>query len=213
MQFLKVPTLEEATLLMSEAEKRNPGPWVKHSIFTAQAAERIAFRVPSLDPSTAYLLGYLHDIGRQEGSSNMRHIIDGYNYLTRLGFDDAARICLTHSFPLKNIDSAAGKWDCSPEQFKFVKDYLTGIEFTVYDELIQLCDAVSLPTGFCLIEQRMVDVAIRHGINRYTVEKWNAHLAIQKEFEQVIGGSIYHLLPGVVENTFGFDPNPSPANW
>lgn len=212
MQILKTPSLEEATQMMDEAEKRTPGPWVKHSVFAAQAAKRIASRVPSLDPSTAYLLGYLHDIGRQEGSSDMRHIIDGYDYLTRLGFDDAARICLTHSFPLKNIDSAAGKWDCTPEQFEFVRNYLAGIEFTAYDRLIQLCDAISLPTGFCLIEKRMVDVAMRHGVNGLTVEKWKAFYAVQKEFEQVIGGSIYQLLPGVIENTFGFDPQSIPIN-
>jgi len=190
---------------MNEAEKRNPGPWVQHSIFTARAAERIASRVSLLDPSTAYIIGYLHDIGRQEGITDMRHIIDGYNFLTRLGFDDAARICLTHSFPLKNMGAAAGKWDCSQDEFDFVKDYLAGIEFTAYDRLIQLCDAVSSPSGFCLIEKRMVDVAIRHGVNQYTVEKWKAHLEIQKEFEQVIGQSIYRLLTGVVGNTFGFN--------
>lgn len=190
---------------MSEAEKRRPGPWVQHSFFAAQAAAQIASRVASLDSSAAYVLGYIHDIGRQDGSADMRHIIDGYQFLTRLGYDDAARICLTHSFPLKNIDAAAGLWDCSPEEYEFVKDFLAGIEFTHYDKLIQLCDGVCLPTGFCLIEKRMVDVALRHGVNGLTVEKWKAYLRIQKEFEQLIGGSIYRILPGVIDNTFDFN--------
>lgn len=190
---------------MAMAEKRNPGPWIKHSFFAAQAAERIAGQVPFLDPPTAYILGYLHDIGRQEGPTDMRHIIDGYQYLNRLGYADAARICLTHSFPLKNIESAAGQWDCSREEYEFVKDYLAGAEFTPYDKLIQLCDAVSSPTGFCLIEKRMVDVAIRRGVNDFTVEKWEAFFQIQEEFQQIIGGAIYHFLPGVVDNTFGFN--------
>jgi hypothetical protein len=206
MQPLKVPTIEAATQLMSEAEKRNPGLWVKHSFFTAQAAANIASVHPALDPSVAYILGYLHDIGRREGVTSNRHIIDGYFYLLKMGYDDAARICLTHPFALKNIDVISGKWDCSQEEFEFVREYLSKIEFNVYDRLIQLCDAVSLPGGFCLMEKRMVDVAIRYGVNPYTVEKSKAYFEIQKEFEQVIGDSIYKLLPGVVNNTFGFFP-------
>jgi hypothetical protein len=52
-----------------------------------------------------------------------------------------------------------------------------------------------------------VDVALRRGVNKYTVEKWKTFLDLQKEFEQTIGQSIYSLLPKVIENTFGFDPN------
>lgn len=201
---LKVPTIEVATQLMGEAEKRNPGPWVKHSIFTAQAAKAIASAHPDLDPSTAYILGYLHDIGRREGVSGMRHVLDGYTFLMGLGFDDAAGICLTHSFPLKNIEAVSGEWDCSQEEYNLVNDLLSNIEYAAYDRLIQLCDAVSLPTGFCLIEKRMVDVGLRYGVNGYTVERWKAHLQVQREFEEAIGQSIYRLLPGIVENTFGF---------
>ena len=69
-----------------------------------------------------------------------------------------------------------------------------------------MCDALALPGGCCLIEKRLVDVALRHGFNEFTLAKWEAKLAIQREFEAVIGQSIYRLLPGVIENTFGFDP-------
>jgi hypothetical protein len=203
MPFLKVPTLEVATLIMNEAEKRNPGPWVKHSLFAAQAAANIATLHPALYPSVAYILGYLHDIGRREGVTSNRHIIDGYYYLLKMGYDDAARICLTHPFALKNIDAISGEWDCSREEFEFVNDFLANTDFTVYDRLIQLCDAVSSPSGFCLMEKRIVDVAICYGVNRFTVEKWKAYFVIQKELEQDIGESIYKLLPGVVDNTFG----------
>ena len=29
----------------------------------------------------------------------MRHVLDGYNYLAALGFEDAGRICLTTLLP------------------------------------------------------------------------------------------------------------------
>lgn len=203
--FDRVPSLAEAKQMLAKAGGMNPGPWVAHSIFTAQAAEIIAARHPALDPAKAYILGMLHDIGRREGVSDLRHTLDGYRYLFKMGYEDAAQVCLTHSFPTKSIRDGAGEWDCSPEELAFVEAYLSKVEYNEYDRLVKLCDALALPDGFCLIEKRLVDVALRHGVNDHTVEKWKAILAIQKEFEQAIGCSVYSLLPEVVENTFGFD--------
>jgi hypothetical protein len=201
---LKIPTLSETESLLSEAEKLNPGPWVQHSIYVAKAAQAIAHHHPKLDSEDAYILGCLHDIGRREGITNQRHIIDGYNFLIPKGFDDAARICLTHSYPVQDIKVNIGEWDCSEAERKFVADYIATIEYTEYDKLFQLCDALVLPSGYCLLEKRWVDVALRYGTNQYTVPKWKATLEIQKYFEKIIGQSIYNVLPGVVENTFGF---------
>jgi hypothetical protein len=44
-----------------------------------------------------------------------------------------------------------------------------------------------------------------------TVEKWRAFLGLQTYFEGAIGRSIYSVLPGVVENTFGFTPPAAPT--
>lgn len=198
-------TREIADELMSEAENLNPGPWVQHVQVVAQAAQRIAAHYPGMDPEAAYLYGYLHDIGRREGVTDMRHTLDGYRYLAERGFEDAARICLTHSFPIKNVHAGASKWDCPQADIDFVAAYLERIEYTAYDRLIQLCDSLALPGGYVLLEKRLVDVALRYGTNPLTIEKWQAFFAIQRDFEQVIGRSIYMLLPGVVQNTFGFE--------
>ncbi|MDI6881043.1 MAG: hypothetical protein QMC95_13370 [Desulfitobacteriaceae bacterium] len=72
----------------------------------------------------------------------------------------------------------------------------------MYDELIQLCDALTTPKGFCLLEKRLVDVALRYGVNDLTVLKWKATFEIKGKFEAVIGRPIYNLLPGIEETTF-----------
>ncbi len=203
--LMKVPTLQEAKAYLSEAERLNPGRWIPHSIYVGKAAEAVAVYHPELDPESAYILGFLHDIGRREGRSQMRHIIDGYNFLSAEGFEDAARICLTHSFPVQDVNAVFGAWDCTAAERQFVEDYLSEIEYTEYDRLFQLCDSLALSSGFCLIEKRMVEVALRYGTNQYTIPKWKATLELHKRFEEVIGRSIYGILPGVVENTFGFD--------
>jgi hypothetical protein len=203
---VNIPTLREAQFYLAEAQQRNPGPWVKHSIVVAHAAKRIATYHSALDPDCAYILGSLHDIGRREGVTDLRHLIDGYRFLSEKGYDDAARVCLTHSFPLKTLKTSAGIWDCSSEDVHFVRAFLAGIEYTSYDRLIQLCDALAFPSGFCLLEKRFLEVALRRGINNHTIHVWQAFFDIQQEFETTIQRSIYSLLPGVVQNTFGCLP-------
>jgi hypothetical protein len=199
---MKVPSIEEAKRLLSEAGKLNPGPWVNHSIYTADAARNIASYHRELDPEIAYVMGYLHDIGRRYGISHLRHIIDGYNFLSQMGYEDCAKVSLTHSFPLKNLDSYSGNNDCTNEEFDFIKEYIAGVNYSAYDELIQLCDALTAPRGFCLLEKRLVDVALRYGINDLTVLKWKATFQIKDKFESKIGMSVYDLLPGIKETTF-----------
>jgi hypothetical protein len=206
-----VPSLPEANRLLRDAEALNPGPWVQHSLLVGQAARLIAQKLveqdhppyPGLSPETAYIFGCLHDIGRRAGATDLRHTLDGYLYLRGLGFPAAAQVCLTHSFPVQDIRAGSGRWDCAPPELEIVQAALSGITYTIYDRLIQLCDALALPSGFCLIEKRLVDVALRHGVNDFSVRKWRAFLDIQKELEQALQSSIYSLLPGVEAHTFG----------
>jgi hypothetical protein len=199
---MKIPSLVEAQALLEEAEKLNPGPWINHSRHVAEAAQLITRRLQGLDPEAATILGLLHDIGRREGVTDLRHILDGYAYMQQLGYADVAKICLTHSFPDKNFISYVGKSDCNDAEIQKIQAALDGVEFDDYDRLIQLCDALALPDGICLLEKRLVDVTLRYGINEYSVIRWKCFMNIQNEFEKRIGESIYNLLPGVVENTF-----------
>lgn len=201
VKLSKIKALE----FLKEGERINPGPWVDHSYYTAEAAKLIADNHPELDSEFAYICGLLHDIGRRVGKTHMRHTIDGYRFLQKQGFEEVGRICLTHSFPSQDIRAAFGKWDCSKEELDFVKRYLPKIEYTQYDKLIQLCDTIALPSGFCLIEKRMIDVALRYGTSEFTILKWKATMAIKEQFENEIKQSIYKILPGIIENTFGFD--------
>ncbi len=204
---MRIPTPSEAEALLAEAGSRNPGPWTAHSRNVADAARRIAERVPGMDGEAAHILGLLHDMGRREGVTGMRHVLDGYRYLHELGYDDAARINMTHSFPAGDYREIFGKWDCDPEELAWIRDYLASIVFDDYDRLIQLCDALAMADGFVLMEKRMMDVALRYGmedgVSAYSIRKWRREFEIRADFERRMGCTIYSLLPGVVENTFG----------
>ena len=194
-------TIQQAKQELKLAVQNNPGPWEQHSEVSADNARRIAERVPGMDPEKAWIMGLLHDIGRREGISGMRHIVDGYRYILSLGEPELAHICITHSYPYQDPDLYAGKNDCTPEEEKLVREVLMSRGYDDYDRLIQLCDAISLPEGACIMEKRFVDVVMRHGMEAFTVKKWKAYYEIKAHFDALCGCNIYTLLPGIVENS------------
>ena len=194
-------TIEEAKRELEIAVQNNPGPWEQHSLVTADNARAIAEKVPGMDPEKAYVMGLLHDIGRRVGVTGMRHVIDGYDYLMSIGQPELAVISLTHSYASRNVDLFEGKHDCTPEQKAFIQGFLETHEYDDYDKLIQLCDALSLPQGACIMEKRFVDVALRYGVQDYTLQRWRGYIQWKKYFDALCGCDIYTLLPGVYENS------------
>ena len=199
----RLPGLEEAQAALEEASKMNPGPWVEHSRTVAIACKCIAEHCPDIDEHKAFLLGLLHDIGRRVGVVSERHMLEGYRYCMERGWSDNARVCITHSFIVKDIRSAIGEWDVPKEDFDFVSKYIGDIRYTDYDLLVQFCDSVALHDGCCLLEKRQMDIVRRYGIHPYTVRRYERLLEIKKYFENKIGCSIYSILPNVTEATFG----------
>ena len=195
-------TRSVAEQALKDAHNANPGPWADHSRYVAQACETIAKRCPHLDGETAYIYGILHDIGRRAGVTSERHLIDGYRYCMAEGWEKAAQICISHAFMVKDIASSIGLFDMPRWDKAFMDRFIQEAVYDDYDRLVQLCDALALPTGFCLLEKRFVDVALRYGTHPATVDRWKAVLDIKAHFEEIIGCSIYELLPGVVENSF-----------
>lgn len=192
-------TAEEA---LAKASLSNPGAWTDHSCYVARACEHIAARCSSLSSEKAYLLGLLHDIGRYAGVTSEKHLIDGYRYCMERGWEKAAQICITHAFMIPDIQTSIGKFDVSEEDYLFMKDFLKQAVYDDYDRLVQLCDSLALPTGFCLLEKRFVDVTLRYGVHPATISRWKKILEIKEYFEKQIGCCIYDLLPGVIENSF-----------
>ena len=187
-----LPTREQAEELLREAETCNPGPWGNHSRVAAHCAEKIAQACGDLDAQKAYLLGLLHDIGRKLGVRHLGHVSDGYSYMMSLGYDEVARICLTHSFNNQTTGEYIGKFDTTPEELKMIQDVLAETDMDDYDRLIQLCDALAGSEGVLDIEERMGDVKRRYGF--YPQAKWDRNLALKKYFEDKMGKDVYHVV-------------------
>lgn len=197
------PDRKTAEAALAWAEEQNPGPWSAHSRYVAEACQNIASYCPGLSAERAYVLGLLHDIGRYAGVTSERHLLDGYRYCMERGWIKAAQVCISHAFMIQNVSTSIGTFDMSREDYRFMEEFVAGVVYDDYDRLVQLCDALALPSGFCLLEKRFVDVTIRYGVHPATVDRWKKILELKSYFEGQIGGSIYALLPGAVENSFG----------
>ena len=185
-----VPTREQAEGILAEALPHNPGPWGTHSRLTAQCAETIAAAC-GMDPERAYVLALLHDIGRRFGKGHLRHVYDGWQYLLGLGWEENAKICLTHSFVRKKPEDYVGRNDLSAEEYAALCRALEQTDYTDEDRLVQLCDALAGGDRILPIEERMADVKRRYGA--YPQEKWEANLALKAGFERRMGRSLEEL--------------------
>lgn len=187
-----LPTRQKAEILLQEAEMCNPGPWGNHSRVAAYCAEKIAAACGDMDPDKAYVLGLLHDIGRKFGVRHLGHVSDGYSYMTSLGYDEVAQICLTHSFNNQTIEDYVGKQDTSAEELELIKNTLKYVIIDDYDKLIQLCDALAGSEGVLNIEERMLDVKSRYGF--YPQAKWDTNIKLKHYFEHKTGKDIYTIV-------------------
>lgn len=187
-----LPTRSEAEKILAEAEERNPGPWGNHSRVAAHCAERIAASCKGMDPEKAYILGLLHDIGRRFGVRHLGHVSDGFSYMMSLGYDEAAKVCLTHSFNTMKLEDYIGKFDVSEKELALIRSELEKTVMDDYDRLIQLCDSLAGSEGVLNIEDRMNDVKRRYG--KYPQEKWDTNMALKAYFEEKAHKSIYNLV-------------------
>lgn len=186
------PTRDIALAILNESNQINPGPWKAHSLVVGECAEKIAKKIKGMDTEKAYVLGLLHDIGRRFGGRHMGHIFDGFTYMNSLGYDEVARVCLSHSFAIQNVSTYIGNIDTSPEETETIKTNLNSLIYDDYDRLIQLCDSVSMANGVVDIEVRMEDVASRYNGYPESIRQKNRDLKCY--FEGKAATNIYVLI-------------------
>ena len=200
-----LPTKEQALEELKVAGQMNPGPWVKHSENVGIAARNIAVKISGMDPQKAYIVGLLHDIGRRVGIVDIpTHVYEGYKYCMEKGWDEAARVCMTHSYRLMKDEF---DYEPSTDAEKAIKEYILHTEADDYDKLIQLCDSLATDYGFVILEKRFVDVTRRYGIMEGYIKGWDVSFEIKETFEEKMGCSIYDVLPDIGRTTL-LSPKP-----
>lgn len=189
-------TSEEALKLLDEAALITPDlGWVLHSKCVGETSGIIAKKL-NLDVDKAKALGYIHDIGKREGDFD-KHVMNGYQYLKELGYDDEyCNICLTHSY-LNNdvICTAAGIPKDIPFRTAFIKNH----QYTIYEKIINLCDLICTRKRM-VMEQRLIDIITRRGCHSNTVYHITEALKLKREIDNILGCNVYSLFPDIIDN-------------
>ena len=194
------PTRDEAEALLAWAHARNPGAWREHSRVVARAAQAIAEKC-RMDGERAYVSGLLHDIGRYEGVRGLHHVYAGWALMHQRGYPGIAAICMSHSFPVRQLGAYSGKADCTAEELAVMAAYLAQATYDDLERLIQLCDAISSAQGVCLMEVRLMDVLRRHGLNDFSGQKIEGFFALKTYFDTLCGMNIYELFSDEIRET------------
>lgn len=184
--------VKESESIFQQYAKDKQNSWIPHSRNVAAAAQKIA-RESGLDEKRAYSYGLLHDIGRSMTKGQFKHIMFGYEMMLEKGYEDIAKICLTHSFPIQNIYSYVGELDIERKEIEKYQTLIQNCLYDDYDLLIQLSDAISTDTGYVSLEKRFVNNVFKYGFNDYTIVKWKKTIEIKDYFEEKVG-NIYKLL-------------------
>lgn len=169
--------------------------YVFHTRGVARFAKIIAEKVPALDAQKAYVLGLLHDFGKRinEREENRFHAREGYEEMMALGYDDIARICLTHTFHIK--DFSDDEYNYPADWLCWAKEKLAPLVYDDYDRLIQLCDMLTEGFNFVTIEQRADGIAGRYHLSaRQKQNLIRDALPLKQHFDILCGEDVYALL-------------------
>ncbi len=196
-------SIEEAYKLLEESPRDNKELWIKHSVNVAIVAERLAEEL-NLNSKKAYVFGLIHDIGRRKREhTGLRHVIEGYNYLISLGYEEEARVCLTHTFYSRSLvkpNLVKEHTNLTRTEINFIMDYINKNGFNMYDKILQIADNMGSASGINTIERRRTESMLRYGITDITEKNLKGIFKVQNEIENKLGHSIYKAFPEVADN-------------
>lgn len=187
-------TSDKALEMLEDARGKSPHDgWINHSICVGNTASVIA-KALNLDGEKAKVLGYIHDIGKLISFNN--HVMEGYNYLKELGYDEEYyNICLTHSYLNNDVNCTQGEPRDIPFRTNFIKEH----EYTIYEKIINLCDLMCMDKVVTM-EKRLIDVISRRNPHKNVFYHVKEALKLKAYFDDLLGYNLYDLFPEIKEN-------------
>lgn len=178
--------------LLQEAWK-NPmnHPWIIHCRAVGHAAGVIAEAIGE-DAEFAEALGMVHDIGKKDTKEVVFHDLLGYEYLTKLGYDEAsAAVCLTHSY-LNNDDTCVAGGYLPENEFR--TEFIRNHKYTECEKIVNLCDLMCKDIQMTF-EERMIDLITRKGVHPNSAYHLMEAIKLKNYFDSKVPGGIYSLFP------------------
>ena len=192
---MKLTSEKALEMLETFRSKMEDTGWINHSICVGNTAAKIASAL-GLDAEKAKTLGYIHDIGKGIGEFK-DHVMNGYQYLLELGYDDEyANICLVHSYLNNDIMCTAGG---IPRDIPFRTEFIKNHEYTIYEKIINLCDLMCTSVVMT-VDKRLIDIVIRRGAYSNTQYHVQETYKLKKYMDDKLGFNVYDLFPEIKEH-------------
>lgn len=127
----------------------------------------------------------------------MTHVMNGYKYLKKLGYDEEyCNICLTHSYLNNDVMCTGGGIPSNiPFRSKFIKDH----DYTIYEKIINLCDLMCT-SKVNTVDKRLIDIITRRGAHSNTQYHVIETYKLKKYFDELLEYNLYDLFPEIKNN-------------
>lgn len=192
---MKLTSDKALEMLEDKKGKTAHDGWIYHSICVGNCAGRIA-KALNLDEDFAKTLGYIHDIGKGIGPF-CEHIMNGYNYLKDLGYDEEYyNVCLTHSYLNNDYMCTAGG---IPIDIPFRTDFIKNHDYTIYEKIINLCDLMCTNV-VNTVDKRLIDIIVRKGVYENAQYHIKETYKLKQFFDDKLGYNLYDLFPEIKNN-------------
>ncbi|MDU5913640.1 MAG: phosphohydrolase [Anaerococcus vaginalis] len=175
-----IPNKDKINFYLIE-DNKNLGPWVTRSKIIGKSAKIIGKDL-GLDEDIAFACGSLFDIGKKEKKNGLENNLKSFHILRNESYFFPAKIAISHSFILKDINSYLGEMNLKEKDIITIKNLLLSYSYTDYDKLIQVLDN-SITDNYLGIEKKQEILKEKYGKIPFEDERLKKLKEYEKYFE------------------------------
>lgn len=186
-----IPNKDKINFYLIE-DNNNLGPWVTRSKIIGKSAKIIGKEL-GLDEDIAFACGSLFDIGKKEKKKGLENNLRSFHILRNESYFFPAKIAISHSFILKDINSYLGEMNLKEKDIITIKNLLLSYSYTDYDKLIQVLDN-SITDTYLGIKKKQEILKEKYGKIPFEDERLKKLKEYEKYFENKLKNPIEYYV-------------------
>ncbi|ACV28320.1 Uncharacterised protein [Anaerococcus prevotii] len=132
--FGNIPNKDKIIDYLEKGFKDKSDRWIIKSWLCGKTAEKMAKDL-GLDPDIALASASLAQIGKSSSGEN--NFLEGFKILRADSYFFPAKVAISQSFPLKDLELYKDIYDLDPKEEEFIRNFLYRYDYTDYDYLVQ----------------------------------------------------------------------------
>ena len=186
-----IPNKDKINFYLIE-DNNNLGSWVTRSKIIGKSA-RIIGKEIGLDEDIAFACGSLFDIGKKDKKKGLENNLRSFHILRNESYFFPAKIAISHSFTVKDINSYLGEINLEEKDINTIKNLLLSYTYTDYDKLIQVLDN-SITDIYVGIEKKQEILKEKYGKIPFEEERLKKLKEYEKYFENKLQNPIEYYV-------------------